>query len=261
MKINYRRSCAWSVFSTIILLVVSGCSFESKFADRDPQVSDLVINGEVMPEVNQISVPMPTVMRPARKERADAASLWQSGTRNLFLDQRAEAVGDILTIVIDIDDRAQLKNESEQNRSGSEKTNKPVFLGYGSQIAQILPGIGDSDLPTGSQIIDLGSTSSNSGDGLIKRNESIKLKVAAMIIQQLPNGNFVIAGRQEVKVNSELRELRIAGIIRPEDIHSTNTITYDKIAEARITYGGRGQITQVMKPRSGMEILNIILPY
>ena len=105
------------------------------------------------------------------------------------------------------------------------------------------------------------SSSEASGQGTIKRNESIQLRVAALIIQLLPNGNFVIAGRQEVKVNAELRELRIAGIIRSMDLSLNNTISYEKVAEARIAYGGRGQLSVVQQPRYGQDFLEIILPY
>jgi flagellar L-ring protein FlgH len=243
------------------VVLLSGCSLEQGLANRDPQTSDLVLDETSMPEINQIKVPMPAATRTPVLKRADGASLWRISARSLFTDQRAEKVGDILSVVIDINDKAQLANASERSRSGSEKTDSPTFFGYGGQIYKALPGIDAADLPTSGQIVDLGSTSANAGKGTIKRNESIQLKVAAMLILRLPNGNFVVAGRQEVKVNSELRELRVAGIIRPEDVTSANTITYDKIAEARITYGGRGQISQVQPPRYGANFLDIILPY
>jgi flagellar L-ring protein precursor FlgH len=82
-----------------------------------------------------------------------------------------------------------------------------------------------------------------------------------VVTDRLPNGNFVIAGRQEVRVNSELRELRIAGVIRPEDISSRNTIDYFKVAEARIAYGGRGTISRVQKPRYGQRLYEFVVPF
>ena len=124
----------------------------------------------------------------------------------------------------------------------------------------MLPNIVAEDIPTES-LVDLGSTSSSVGNGSVARNEKINLKVAALVIDKLPNGNLVIAGRQEVRVNFELRELRVVGIIRPEDIGSTNSIDYDKIAEARISYGGRGQITDVQQPRYGQQVLDVLLPW
>ncbi len=228
---------------------------------HNPQLSDMVVDGQTMPEVNRISVPMPDAepMRPP--QRADASSLWGKSTRSFFGDRRAQEVGDLLTVVIDINDSAQLRNASERTRSGGQNVKDPVFLGYGGQIDKILPGVDPSDLPTGGSIIDLNSSSTTAGEGSIKRNETIELRVAALIVKELPNGNFVIAGRQEVKVNNELRELRVAGLIRPVDIKIDNTIPYDKIAEARIAYGGRGQLSRVQQPRYGEDFLDVILPY
>lgn len=241
------------------MLTMQGCAKYT--THRDPSVSDMVVDGSTMPEVNRVSVPMPPVEPVVPPKRAEASSLWHRESRSFFGDRRAQAVGDIMTVVIDIDDSAQLKNASERSRSGGQNVKNPIFLGYGGQIDKILPGVDPSDLPTGGSIIDLDSASAAAGEGSIKRNETIQLRVAALIIKELPNGNFVIAGRQEVKVNYELRELRVAGIIRPVDINIDNTIPYDKIAEARIAYGGRGQITRVQQPRYGTDFLDVILPY
>jgi flagellar L-ring protein precursor FlgH len=203
---------------------------------------------------------MPQAQPVVTPKRAEASSLWGPSTRSFFGDKRAQRVGDILTVVIDIEDQADLSNASDRSRSSNQTAGRPTFLGYGGKIDRILPGISESDLPQG-DIIDLDSSSGVSGEGSIRRNETINLRVAATIIEVLPNKNFVIAGRQEVRVNSELRELRIAGIARPVDISLRNTISYDKIAEARIAYGGRGQISVVQQPRYGQDALEVILPY
>lgn len=238
---------------------LTGCdSFER---NRNPSTSPLVLDANTVPEVNRISVPMPEVVPKSPPQRAEASSLWSSGTRSFFGDRRAKDVGDLLTVMININDQAQLKNASNRTRTDGQEANEPVFLGYGSQLEKILPGVDATNYPSGGKVVDLGSTSSNSGSGEIKRNEKISLQIAAIIIRVLPNGNFVIAGRQEVKVNQELRELRIAGIVRSVDISLDNTISYDKIAEARITYGGMGQLSAVQQPRYGQDFLEIVLPY
>ena len=232
--------------AVLMLAALSGCAEYQNV--HDPQVSDLVLNGNTMNEVNRISVPMPLVEPTLPPNRADASSLWSSDTTSFFRDRRAQNVGDLVTVLIDINDRAQLQNATQRSREGRQEVLDPDIL--------------DKDLSTPSGVsLGLESTSERSGSGSIRRNESIRLRVAATLIQELPNGNFVIAGRQEVKVNAELRELRIAGIIRESDILVNNTISYDKIAEARISYGGRGQISVVQTARPAQDLLEIILPY
>lgn len=237
---------------------LSGCG--QPVFDRDPKVSGVGMGPEAMPEVARIQVPMPSQEPPQVRKRAEAASLWRRGSDGFFADQRASNVGDILTIKIEIDDEAQLRNASDRTREGGGSIGFPVFFGYGSQIDKILPGVGPDDLPSG-DIVDLSSRAEASGSGSINRNETISLRVAALVVKELPNGNLVVAGRQEVKVNHELRELRVAGIIRPEDIQMDNAIAYDKIAEARITYGGRGQISRQQSRGYGEDVMDVILPY
>ncbi|MDF3414806.1 flagellar basal body L-ring protein [Sulfitobacter sp. M57] len=228
------------------LFVLGACAQLEE--NRNPQVSNLVLDPANMNEVNRISVPM--APRPVKlpPKRAEAASLWSNSTPSYFTDRRATAVGDLVTVLIEIDDRAQLQNKSGRSRGAKQEVGDPDILNF--------------DLSTGSgKILGLESSSESSGEGSIRRNEAISLRVAALIIEKLPNENFVIAGRQEVKVNSELRELRIAGIIRGADINVNNTVDYDKVAEARISYGGRGQISAVQSPRIGEDVLEVILPY
>lgn len=235
-----------------LCLATGACSGVQHF---NPQLSPMRLDEETMPEAS-VRVPMPAPQTGEPLTRADRASLWQNGERGFFGDQRAENVGDLLTIRIEIDDQAALENESERSRSGEEQVGTPTFFGLGTSLTDRLP----NPLP-GDDIVGLESESSSSGSGSIERSEEINLKVAATIIDELPNGNLVVAGRQEVRVNSELRELRVSGIIRPVDIAKDNSITYDKIAEARISYGGRGQLSQVQTPRYGQRALDVVLPY
>ena len=209
---------------------------------------------------NRVRMPMPDQVAPPEPERAEATSLWQSDSKSFFGDQRASDVGDILTVTIDISDEASLSNESERERSSENSVGFPTFFGYGGMIDRVLPGIGPDSLPDG-DVVDLSSESSDAGSGSIARNEEINLRVAAVIIDKLPNGNFVIAGRQQVRVNHELRELRVAGVVRPEDVTTENVVTYDKIAEARIAYGGRGTVSDVQQPAYGKQAVDIVTPY
>jgi len=184
------------------------------------------------------------------------ASLWRSGPASLFGDHRARTVGDILTVLIEIDDNAQIKNKTTRARTGNESLSLPNILGIETLAPKILPG-GAGLEPA----VSTTSSSGSSGDGSVARNEKIKLRIAATVTYNLANGHLVIQGSQEVRVNFELRNLQIAGIIRPEDISRQNTITYDKIADARISYGGRGQISDLQQPRYGQQVLDMVLPF
>lgn len=246
--------------STALLTACVALAACAEKFDREPQVSKVGMDPQTMYEAQTVQVPMPEPKAVRTPYRAEAASLWENGSKGFFGDQRATQVGDILTIDIEIDDEAQLSNASNRARSGGGAIAYPKFFGYGTQIDKILPGVGPEDLPSG-DIVDISSTTGASGSGSIRRNEAISLKVAALVVQQLPNGNLVVVGRQEVKVNEELRELKVAGIIRPQDIDMYNTIPYDKIAEARITYGGRGSVSDQQTRKYGEDLMDIILPY
>lgn len=199
---------------------------------------------------------------PVGAPRPQHASLWRSGPASLFGDRRAQGRGDLLTVVIEIDEEASISNATSRNRSASEDLSVNALLGIPELIQDLTSGLPGS--PNG---IDLGnaaqlsSGSGSSGDGTVKRQEQVTLRLAATVMGVLPNGHFLIAGSQEIRVNYELRELTVQGVIRPEDISRTNEITYDKIADARVSYGGRGVISDVQQPRYGQELADIILPF
>ena len=185
-----------------------------------------------------------------------SASLWTGNRASLLGDRRARQPGDIMTVVIEIDDRAEISNSSDLSRSSTQQAGVSQFFGIPQRLDNRLPEGATSD-----NLVDLGTQISSSGDGSVRRNERLMLRVAVTVINVHPNGVLEIAGRQEVRVNNELRELVVTGHIRPEDISRQNEITYDKIAGARISYGGRGQISQMHRPRYGEEFLENILPF
>ncbi|EDZ44189.1 flagellar L-ring protein FlgH [Rhodobacteraceae bacterium HTCC2083] len=186
----------------------------------------------------------------------DGSSLWRRDRMSLLGDRRALQQGDIMTVVIEIDDKAEISNTTSRSRDGSDSMNIPNLVGIPQKLAKQWP---DGASPTNA--IDLNSNSSSKGDGSVRRKEKLTLRIAATIIQVLPNGVLAIEGTQEVRVNFELRELLVNGYVRPEDISRQNEITYDKIASARISYGGRGQISDVQQPRYGRQVLEAILPF
>jgi len=206
-------------------------------------------NPTAKPGYKPVQMPMPTPQPASYSPN----SLWRNGSRAFFKDQRAQQVGDILTVAVKITDKAEFANESQRSRKNNENSQIDSF--FGKTKLPIL----NKDLPV--NLLTADSTASSDGKGSINREETLQTNVAAVVTQVLPNGNLVIEGKQEVRVNYELRELIVAGIVRPEDIQSDNTIDSTKIAEARIAYGGRGQITDVQKPPYGQEVLDILLPF
>jgi flagellar L-ring protein precursor FlgH len=180
-------------------------------------------------------------------------SLFSTQAKGFFKDQRAHKVGDILLVQVTIADKATIANTTASSRTGSNAAGMGGLLG--SLFNQAVPAV------DASKAVDLNSSMSNSGTGSVNRSETVDTQVAAVVTQVLGNGNLVIQGRQEVRINFEVRDLIIAGVVRPEDIAADNTIPSSKIAEARIAYGGRGQITDVQQPRYGQQVMDAILPF
>lgn len=207
-------------------------------------------NPVAQPGYKPVQMPMPTPQPVAYSPN----SLWRNGARAFFKDQRAHQVGDILTVRVKITDRAEIENETQRSRKNSEDSGITDFIG-----SKTIPNPAKAVLP--GRILTADSTALSEGKGSVNRQETVQTNVAAVVTQVLPNGNLVVEGRQEVRVNFEVRELIVAGIVRPEDIESDNTIDSTKIAQARIAYGGRGQITDVQQPRYGQQLLDILLPF
>lgn len=200
------------------------------------------------------SSPLPEFAEPDGP--TEASSLWTARGGSLFGDRRAGHRGDILTVVIQIDDKAEISNSSGRSRTGSQQMGIPSLFGIPERL--------NESLPIGASMEEAVATSSDSkfsGQGSVKRNEKLTLRVAATVVEELPNGVLRIEGQQEVRVNFELRELIVTGYVRPADISRQNEITYDRIAGARIAYGGRGQISDVQQPRYGQQITDTVLPF
>ena len=234
-------------------VALGGCNMLSKLAavGEEPPMTRIQ-NPIAAPVYWPVTLPMPV----SATVGPDTNSLWRPGARAFFKDQRAQRVGDILTVLIEIDDNAKIKNETQRTRENTEDTSANAFLGYESSHDSVLP-----ETINPSNLIDLDSKTQSKGTGAITRDEKIKLRNAATITQVLPNGNLVLHGRQEVRVTFGVRELLIAGVVRTEDITSANTITHDKIAEARIAYGGPGHISDFQQARYGQQVFDIIWPF
>ena len=231
--------------------VASGCSSIDRLSQigEKPKLTEIE-NPTTQPGYKPVQMPMP------KPEQAsyNANSLWRNGSRAFFKDQRAARIGDLLTVTVNITDKATLSNETQRSRTNKEDSGITDFIGsktLGVQAQKVLPG----------RLLTADSTASSDGKGSVNRQEALQTNVAAVVTQVLPNGNLVVEGRQEIRVNFEIRELIVAGIVRPEDVESDNTIDSTKIAQGRISYGGRGQISDVQQPRYGQQVMDVLLPF
>ncbi|MDZ4113660.1 MAG: flagellar basal body L-ring protein FlgH [Brevundimonas sp.] len=202
-------------------------------------------------------VPVQQQYLPAPESRpASANSLWRTGARTFFGDQRARYVGDIVTVRIDIDDSAQTQNSTQRARTNDASGGVTNFFGLENSIGQAFPGGFDPANMVGVQ-----GQANASGSGSVNRSERVSLTIAAVVTDVLPNGNLIIQGRQEVRTNREVRELTVAGIVRPQDISSANSIDHTQIAEARISYGGRGDISRMQTTPAAQSLVERFSPF
>jgi flagellar L-ring protein precursor FlgH len=227
-------------------LTLGACTTVSETV-HGPQLSAVAYPAQLMPVQQEIAHP---------RGPQSANTLWRTGARAFFKDQRANKVGDILTVAIDINDNASISNDTATSRETSVDGGVSKFFGLESTLAKVLPGSPDTG-----HLVTSGSTTSMAGSGSVNRSEAVSLTIAAVVSAVLPNGNMMIQGRQEVRINQELRELTIAGIVRPEDITAANTIRHTQIAEARVSYGGRGAISRVQKVPAGQALLEKFTPF
>ena len=243
-----RLSVTLSLLASTALL--PGCTAFDRLATLGEQPSLTAIeNPTSQPGYKPVHMPMPTPMPASYSPN----SLWRNGSRAFFKDQRAHQVGDILTVKVKITDKASLENETSRSRKNNEDSGIDNFFGK-SKIPIMNSAVG-------SRIFTADSNALSDGKGSIDRKEELLTNIAAVITQLLPNGNLVVEGKQEIRVNFEVRELIVAGIVRPEDIENDNTLESNKIAQARIAYGGRGQLTDMQQPRWGQQVTDVILPF
>lgn len=249
MKLRY------TITALIAATALTACSskMDQIAAIGIPPPLNEVSNPVEQADYSPVTWPLPDTQAP---EKEYAGSLWQQGSRHFFRDQRAARVGDIVRVKIEIRDKAELENETTRERRNSETVGAPNLFGLEDVIYGALPGGQDP-----ASLLSIDGRNINEGTGTVEREEIIETQVAAIVTQLLPNGNMVVKGSQEIRVNFEVREVSVAGVIRPEDIDSDNTIDSTKVAQARISYGGRGQITDVQQPRWGNQVIDILSPF
>jgi flagellar L-ring protein FlgH len=252
LKPSTRSRFARSLLGTAaVASLLSGCAAVDRIKQLgEPVALTPIDNPTAKPGYKPVQMPMPT----PQAVTYNANSLWRNGSRAFFNDQRAHQVGDILTVKVNINDTAQFQDQTQLNRTSTEDTEISNFLGanaLSSSAKNFLPG----------SVLTASGNSQMNGQGTINRNDQLLTNVAAVVTQLLPNGNMVIEGKQEIRLNTEVRELIVAGVVRPEDIESDNAIELPKVAEARVAYGGRGTLTNIQTERWGQQVADVILPF
>jgi flagellar L-ring protein precursor FlgH len=240
------------LYAEVLCLVtlLAGCGALTKLSEVGrPPAMTASSDPTKDPSWRPMSLPMPAAQPPP----GEPNSLWRNGSRAFFKDQRAAQVGDVITIVVNMNDAATLNNATTATRTSAESAGMPNLFG----LQALLP----KAIVDPSKLMSISSGNSNVGTGQIQRNEAVTLSLAGEITQVLPNGNLVVAARQQFLVNDELRDLKVTGVIRMQDITSENTVQSNQIAEARIQYGGRGQLTDIQAPRWGQQMMDILLPF
>ncbi len=234
---------------------VSGCSNLMRLTEvgSEPSLSEYK-NPTQAPGYEPVSLPMPAPYVPADNPN----SLWRPGAKAFFKDIRAKDVGDILTVRLKLNDKAKLENKTKRGRDDSEKQETNILLGYEASFNHIF---GNDAVAQGGTMFDFGTKMDTEGDGEIDRSEEIELTVAAVVTQKLPNGALAIMARQEVRVNYELREMLVTGVVRAQDIDADNSVSHEKIAEMQVAYGGRGTLSDLQQPRWGTQVWDILFPF
>jgi len=229
--------------------MLAGCGALSRLADvgRPPQLTPTE-DPTKDPKWRPLTMPGPALLPSPR----EANALWRPGSRAFFKDQRAAQVGDIITVLVNMNDSANLTNDTTAARTASGTAGLPNFFGLETIVPKAI---------NMSSLVSASSGDTNTASGQVQRNEAVTLRLAGIITQVLANGNLVVAARQEFMVNSELRNLQVTGVIRPQDIASDNTVTHDRMAEARISYGGKGQLTDLQRARWGQQMMDILMPF
>ncbi|WP_316354887.1 flagellar basal body L-ring protein FlgH [Candidatus Trichorickettsia mobilis] len=255
MKSLIELSYIKGLISILLLFLLSSCTEtmdKLKRVGRSPELAQVALPtaDEEADDIDQVK------LEQQRSYMRKTNSLWQPGSITFFRDNRAWRIGDIVKVVVLIKDSAKLNNTTNQSRDGSDTMGIPSLFGKERALAHTISRNADP-----ASLLSTNTTRSHKGSGNIARQENISTEIAALVTRVLPNGNLVIQGHQEIRVNYELREIKVAGIIRPKDISSTNSINSDQVAEARISYGGRGVVSDVQQPRVGSQIIDAISPF
>lgn len=239
---------------TTLVVTLSGCNLAERLSQvGEPPEMSQIQNPALVSDYRPVTMPMPAPEAPSQNSN----SLWQTGSRAFFKDQRASRVGDILTVTAKIQHQSKLDTKVEAEREVKQTVGSLAHLfGYESKLHKIFPRAVDKNA-----LINYNFKPEMKTKGTTQYDSVLDFKMAASIIEVLPNGNLVIQGRQEVRDRGELAVINLKGIVRREDISSSNTIDYTKIAEARISRTTEGNVSDLNSTPWGVETINKLSPF
>lgn len=252
----------------LLPVVLTGCRWGEQLSTLgEPPNMTRIQDPTANPGFVPVTMPLPPMQASAR----DSNSLWEPGSRAFFKDQRANRVGDIVTATVEVNQAESMKmtpNIKRENKGlltvgsmmGLENVTNRVFHNSRDKNADGSAKHNHLANPNGS-LINFDSKPELKGQAEYKVDDNIQFKIACYVVQMLPNGNMVIQGRQEIRLVNELREITIMGIVRREDITASNTVHSNKIAEMRISYGGRGDLSDMQSFPIGQQFLNKVMPF
>ena len=244
MSTSLRKLVA--LLTVLFGMAVGGCATSVAEFAKEPKLSP--VGGGL----NTVPVSLPhNAIRPPRASTTN--SLWTERSADLYRDRRARRVGDVITVLIRVQDRAALDNSSSRSRDGKHN--------IGLELSHGIDWRGYTSSGSANADSSVSSGSEHEGKGSVARSENIDLRIAVVVSGVLPNGNLLVQGSQELRVNYELRVLSVSGIVDVRDVNPDNTVTYDRIAEARMAYGGRGRVMEVQQPPWGQQLIDLLSPF
>lgn len=209
------------------------------------------------PQEQIVNIPEP--LEEIQTEASGATSegsLWPGEQHSLYADHKARTTGDILTITIAEKASASKMASTDSDRSSSISASLPNLLGL--ENSNLLAQNPNLDL---SALVKADFANSFEGSGKTVRKEDLVASLTTQVIQVYPNGNLKIRGGKEVRVNNETQVIYLTGIVRPVDIMANNTIDSKHVLNARISYTGKGAISDKQHPGWLTRVIDNVWPF
>lgn len=192
----------------------------------------------------------------SKEIQRESGSLWNANNGSMFTDRKAQRVGDIVTVLISETASASKEASTSTSRGSNMSASIPNF--FGLENDDIWNGYNPVDL---SNLVNAEFSNGFDGSGTTSRTEDLSASLTTQVVGLYPNGQLKIRGGKEVMVNNEVQIIYLTGIIRPVDITAANTVSSTKILNARISYTGKGAISDKQSPGWMMRALDNVWPF